>query len=334
MSAAHRIDVHQHVVPPFWAKAIPNHGGDPSGPRSGDPSSTVLPQWSPESAIDLMDSQEIATGILSLTAPGIVGWDKSERRDMARRINEYTADLVAKRPDRFGNFATVPLPDVDGALAELEYALDTLRADGIILLGNYADKYLGDATFEPLWAELDLRQAAVFVHPGLPLPPAAGVAGPLVDYPFDTTRTAVQLVLNGIVDRYPGARIILAHAGGFVPYASHRFAELARVFRPDAAKPADILASFRRFYFDTALSSSPAALPSLKAFAGSGRILFGTDFPFAPADIAASFTAKLDAYEGLTADEQRAISHGNAWTLFPRLAPQHSIAAPERHRVS
>jgi predicted TIM-barrel fold metal-dependent hydrolase len=185
-----------------------------------------------------------------------------------------------------------------------------------------------------LWAELDLRQAAVFVHPGLPLPPAAGVAGPLVDYPFDTTRTAVQLVLNGIVDRYPGARIILAHAGGFVPYASHRFAELARVFRPDAAKPADILASFRRFYFDTALSSSPAALPSLKAFAGSGRILFGTDFPFAPADIAASFTAKLDAYEGLTADEQRAISHGNAWTLFPRLAPQHSIAAPERHRVS
>ena len=116
-------------------------------------------------------------------------------------------------------------------------------------------------------------------------------------------------MLNGIVDRYPGARIILAHAGGFLPYASHRFAELARVFRPDAANPADILASFQRFYFDTALSSGPAALPSLKAFAGSGRILFGSDFPYAPADVAASFTAKLDAYDGLTADEHRAISH-------------------------
>jgi 6-methylsalicylate decarboxylase len=249
MGINHRIDVHQHVLPPFWANELPAHGGDPSGARSGDPKSAVLPQWSPEVAIDLMDSQEIAIGTLSLTAPGIVGWDKSERRKMARRVNEYTADLVAKRPDRFGNFATVPLPDVDGALSELEYALDTLRADGVILLGNYADKYLGDATFEPLWAELDRRHAVVFVHPAIPLPPVAGVAGPLVDYPFDTTRTAVQLVLNGLVDRYPGVRIVLAHAGGFVPYASHRFAELAPVFRLDAAKPAAILASFQRFYF-------------------------------------------------------------------------------------
>lgn len=326
MSNTHRIDVHQHVVPPFWAKELPTHGGDPSG--------TVIPQWSPARAIDFMDSQEVATGILSLTAPSVVGWDQSERRDMARRVNEYTADLVVKRPDRFGNFATLPLPDVDGALRELEHGLDTLRVDGVILLANYAGKYLGDAAFEPLWAELDRRHAVVFVHPGQPpLPTAAGVAGPLVDYPFDTTRTAVHLVLNGIVDRHPGARIILAHAGGFLPYASHRFAELARVFRSDAAHPADILASFQRFYFDTALSSGPAALPTLKAFAGSGRILFGSDFPYVSAGIAASFTAKLDAYDDLTADEHRAISHGNAWTLFPCLAPQHDTASPERRSV-
>jgi predicted TIM-barrel fold metal-dependent hydrolase len=236
---AHRIDVHQHLVPSFYAKEMPTHGGDPSG--------TVIPRWSPEIAIDFMDSLEIATGILSLTAPSVVRWHKNERREMARRVNEYAADLVARRPDRFGNFATLPVPDIDGALRELEHALDSLRADGVILLANYAGKYLGDAAFEPLWAELDRRQVAVFVHPGQPpLPTAAGLAGPLVDYPFDTTRAAVQLVLNGIVDRYPEARIILAHAGGFLPYASHRFAELARVFRPDAANPADILASFQR----------------------------------------------------------------------------------------
>ena len=313
MTAAHRIDIHQHVVPPFWAHALPTHGGDPSG--------TVIPQWSPDSAIDFMDSQQVATGILSLTAPSVIGWDKSERRRMARRVNEYTADLVTKRPDRFGNFATLPLPDAEGALWELEHALDTLRADGVILFANYAGKYLGEAAFEPIWSELHRRHAVVFVHPGQPpLPTAAGVPGPLVDYPFDTTRAAVQLVLNGIVDRYPGARIILAHAGGFLPYASHRFAELARVFRPAAAKPADILATFQRFYFDTALSSGPAALPSLKAFAGSGHMVFGSDFPYAPAGIGASFTAKLDAGNGLTADEHRAINHGNACTLFPRLA--------------
>jgi len=313
MTAAHRIDIHQHVVPPFWAHALPTHGGDPSG--------TVIPQWSPDSAIDFMDSQQVATGILSLTAPSVIGWDKSERRRMARRVNEYTADLVTKRPDRFGNFATLPLPDAEGALWELEHALDTLRADGVILFANYAGKYLGEAAFEPIWSELHRRHAVVFVHPGQPpLPTAAGVPGPLVDYPFDTTRAAVQLVLNGIVDRYPGARIILAHAGGFLPYASHRFAELARVFRPAAAKPADILAAFQRFYFDTALSSGPAALPSLKAFAGSGHMVFGSDFPYAPAGIGASFTAKLDADNGLTADEHRAINHGNACALFPRLA--------------
>jgi 6-methylsalicylate decarboxylase len=326
MTIAHRIDVHQHVVPAFWAKELPTHGGDPSG--------TVIPQWSPQNAIDMMDSQEIATGILSLTAPGVARWYKIDRREMARRVNQYTADLVAKWPDRFGNFATLPLPDVDGAIRELEYALDTLRADGVILLANYGQKYLGDNAFEPLWAALHRRQAVVFVHPGQPpLPTVQGVAGPLVDYPFDTTRTAVQLVLNGIIERYPGMRIILAHAGGFLPYASHRFAELARVFRPDAAKPEDILASFQRFYFDTALSSGPAALPSLKAFAGSNRILFGSDFPYVSAGIVTSFTSKLDTYDDLTDDDRRAINHGNAWTLFPRLAPKHDRAyqrAPHR----
>jgi aminocarboxymuconate-semialdehyde decarboxylase len=150
----------------------------------------------------------------------------------------------------------------------------------------------------PLWAELHRREAVVFVHPTQPPgPTAAGVAGPLVDYPFDTTRAAVQLVLNGVVDRYPGPHIILAHAGGFLPYASYRFAELARVFRSDVRSPADILASFQRFYFDTALSSSPAELPSLKAFAGTGRVLFGSDFPYVPARAAAFFTA----WTGMTA---------------------------------
>jgi predicted TIM-barrel fold metal-dependent hydrolase len=315
MSNANRIDVHQHVVPPFWADELPSHGGDHSG--------TVVPRWSPQSAVEMMDAQQITTGILSLTAPSVVAWGPAERRTMARRVNEYTADLVVKRPDRFGNFATLPLPDVDGALHELEYSLDTLRADGVILLSNYEGKYLADPAFEPLWAELDRRRAIVFVHPGLPqLPGLDGVPAPMVDYPFDTTRAAVQLVLNGVVDRYPHVRIILAHAGGFLPYASHRIAQLARVFRPDAEDATEILAKFRRFYFDTALSAGPAALPTLKAFAGSERVLFGSDFPYVSADTSGTFTEQLDAYGDLTRDERSAINHGNAWTLFPRLAPR------------
>lgn len=315
MGTTNRIDVHQHVVPPFWADELPSHGGDHSG--------TLLPRWSPQSAVDMMDTQQIATGILSLTAPSVAAWKPAERRTMARRVNEYTADLVVKRPDRFGNFATLPLPDVNGALVELEYALDTLHADGVILLSNHEGQYLADTAFEPLWAELDRRQTVVFIHPGLPqIEGLPGVAAPMVDYPFDTTRAAVQLVLNGVADRYPHVRIILSHAGGFLPYASHRFAQLARHFRADADSPANILAKFQRFYFDTALSAGPAAIPTLKAFAGSERILFGSDYPYVPASLAGTFTAQLDEYGDLTATDRQAINYTNAWALFPRLAPK------------
>jgi aminocarboxymuconate-semialdehyde decarboxylase len=314
MSSEQRIDVHTHVIPPFWAQELPNHGGDASG--------TVIPDWTPDRAIAFMDAHGIATSILSLTAPSVAAWPKLKRRTMARRVNEYTAGLVAKRPDRFGHFATLTLPDVDGAHAELEYVLDTLHADGVILLSNYAGKYLGDPAFDSLWSELSRREAVVFIHPGLPkISHASGVAGPLVDYPFDTTRSATQLVLNGVVNRYPKARIILSHAGGFLPYISHRIAELSYVFRPEVPRPSEILADLQRFYFDTALSSSPAALPSLIAFAGRERILYGSDFPYAPEPVGAAFNKKLDVYEGLSDDEQSAIAYRNALPLFPRLAP-------------
>jgi 6-methylsalicylate decarboxylase len=308
-----RIDVHQHVVPPFWAEALPAHGGDPSGWSS--------PAWTPENAIDFMDSQGIAMGILSLTAPGVTGWSGAERRDLARRVNEYTASLVAKRPDRFGNFVTLPLPDVEGALAELERAFRDLKADGVILLSNYEGRYLGDPAFEELWKELDRRKAVVFVHPGKPaIAIIDGIPGPIVDYPFDTTRTAVQLVLNGVTARYKQARIILSHAGGFLPYASDRFSELARAVRVDAPSPEDILKEFQRFYFDTALSSGPAALRSLEAFAAPGHILYGSDFPYAPAAVGAAFTAKLDADQHISKAERDAINSGSAIALFDGLA--------------
>jgi predicted TIM-barrel fold metal-dependent hydrolase len=311
MTHAARIDVHQHVVPPFWADALSDNGGDPSGWYS--------PEWSPQSAIEFMDSQQIATGILSLTAPSVVGWKPYERCDMARRVNEYTADLVAKHADRFGNFATLPLPDMDGALSEIAHAFDTLKADGVILLSNYENKYLGDQRFDPLWAELDRRSAIVFIHPGKPaIPTLEGVPGPIVDYPFDTTRTAVHMVLNGVMDRFSRMKVILSHAGGFVPYAAHRFAELAPHVRADVATTDELLEAFRRFHFDTALSS-PAGLPSLHAFAGVEHIVYGSDYPYAPASVGGAFTKHLDAYQGFSETEHASVNRSNALRLFPRL---------------
>jgi predicted TIM-barrel fold metal-dependent hydrolase len=315
MPGANRIDVHQHLVPPFYASALHSHGGDPSG--------SVTPEWSAERAVEFMDSQQIATGILSVSTPSVVGWDQSERREMARRINEYSANLVAIQPQRFGSFATLPLPDIEGALAEIDHALGTLHADGVVVMANYEGRYLGDRLFEPIWTELDRRHAVVFEHPGATpgqpiLPTAEGVAPPMVDFPFETTRTAVQLTLNGILERYPRVRIILSHAGGFLPYAAWRFAELAGVFRPDGVEPDAILSDFRRFYFDTALSSG-SALPSLISFAGTDHILFGTDSPY-DHGVSAAFTADLDGSQVLTTTDRCAINHDNACSLFPRLA--------------
>lgn len=310
---AYRIDVHQHIVPPFYADGVTSHGGDPSG--------TVTPAWSVGSALDFMDQQEIAVAVLSLTAPSVVSWPAGTRRAAARRVNEYTAEVVAKQPGRFGNFATLPLPDIEGALLELAHCFDVLHADGVILLSNYNGHYVGDAMFEPVWAELNLRKAVVLLHPTQPvMASATGVAGPLVDYPFDTTRAALQLVLNGVMDRYQNVHVILAHAGGFLPYASHRMVELARLFEPTARAPDELLATFKRFYFDTALSSGPAALPTLTAFADPARILFGSDFPYVPTAIANTFTANLDNYPDLDEGQRSAINYRNASALFPRFA--------------
>jgi 6-methylsalicylate decarboxylase len=311
MSASpQRIDVHTHFIPPFWGDTLPDHGGDPSG--------WTLPQWDPDTHLNFMSANQIATSILSLTAPSVVGWQEGDRREMARRINEYGSALVAKRPAEFGHFATLPLPDVDGAVAEALFALDELDADGVVLLSSYDGVYLGDEQFAPLWRALDERSAVVFIHPGHPrIPTLPGVPGPLVDYPFESTRTAVHMVFNGVLDDFPRVKIILSHAGGFLPYAVTRFCLLQSGLDPDGPSAEQLEAKFRRFYFDTALSSSAYAMPSFLAFADPARILYGSDFPYAPAFVGTRFTELLDAGAG---DLSAAINRQNGLGLFPRLA--------------
>lgn len=318
-----RVDVHTHMMPAFYASAMETHGGDPSD--------SPMPEWSPELAIKFMDSQNIGTAMLSLSAPSVVGWSGRERREMARRVNEYTAGLVADKPDRFGNFATVPLPDVEGALEEIAYAFDTLGADGVFLLANYLGRYLGDPLFEPMWAELHKRKAVALIHPGVTpgqpaFPPADGIPSPLIDFMLHTTRAAVHLVFNGVVDRYPDVRMILSHAGGFLPYQALRIAGGVPHFRADLSDPAKTLASFKQFYFDITLSSG-SAIPALKDFAADDHILFGTDFPYAPPDVASYFVTAFDKSEHLSASERAAINKGNALALFPRLSSAKTSVA-------
>jgi 6-methylsalicylate decarboxylase len=308
-----RIDVHQHIVPPIWAETLAARGLDSGG--------WAIPAWSPNTAIAMMDQQGIAVGVLSVTAPGVHLDNDAQGRTLARAVNEYGAEVVKDRPDRFGHFASVPLPDVDASLEEAAYALDTLGADGVVLMSNAHGRYLGDPDFAPLWDELDRRQAIVLVHPAQPpMPLLPGTPAPLADYVFDTTRTALNLVLNGVMSRHPNVRVILSHGGGFLPYAAYRFSGLTSTVVDPDRKAEDILRDLKRFYFDTALSASPSALPALLAFAEPGHVLYGSDWPFAPQNAGTYYNEYLEAYPHYAPGQAEAIDRGNAEVLFPRLA--------------
>ncbi|ABW12405.1 amidohydrolase 2 [Parafrankia sp. EAN1pec] len=309
-----RIDVHQHFLPPGYARWLESGGIAQVGGRA-------IPDWDADKAIGLMDQFSISTGILSLSAPGVYLGDGTDARTMATQVNEAAAECVWDRPDRFGFFATVPLPDVDGALEAAAHAFDSLNADGVCLLANYQGIYLGEPVFDPLMAELDRRHAVVLVHPAeLPGPAVPSIPPFATDFLLDTSRAAFNLVRHEVPRRYPNITFILAHAGGFVPYASHRVA--VGVTAETGRDPFEVLEDLQGFYFDTALSSSPAALPTLLAFAKPGHVLFGTDWPFAPDIAVAYFTGQLDSYDDLDSDARVAINHGNVQALFPRLIDQ------------
>jgi predicted TIM-barrel fold metal-dependent hydrolase len=224
-----------------------------------------------------MAELNVSTAILSVSTPGTAFLpDPADAAALARDVNDYTAELAAAQPDRFGFFATVPLPNIDEAVAETVRALDDLNADGVVLLANNAGTYLGEEGQDALFAALDERSAVVFIHPGeLPGPTAPDVPPFAADFLLDTTRAAYLLVRNGIRSSYPNIRFNLSHAGGFVPYASHRMA--VAIMADTGRSWADVLDDFAGFYFDTALSSSAAALPTLLAFAKADYITFGSD---------------------------------------------------------
>lgn len=307
MSLPARIDTHHHIVPPAYAAWLERRGVSAGG--------LPIPAWSEQGALDLMDAAGIETGIFSVSTPGVHLGDDAEARQMARRVNEFAADVAARYPRRFGFFATLTLPDVEGAIAEAAYAFDVLKADGVVLLANVRGGYLGDASIEPLMAELDRRRAVVFVHPSeLPAPPLPGIPPFAADFLLDTTRAAINIARAGWLERFAGLKIILSHGGGFVPYAAER---IARICAPGGSSE-DGIARLRRFYFDTALSSSRYALPSLLAFADPTHVCFGSDWPYAPKARALHFTRLLDDHP-LDAAQRHAIARGNALRLFPRL---------------
>lgn len=275
------------------------------------------PSWSADLSVAEMDRNGIATAICSLVQPGVWLGGVESSRALARECNEYGARMVADHPGRFGLFAAIPLPDVDGSLREIEYALDGLGADGIGLMTSVEEKYLGDPAFVPVYEELDRRRALVYVHPTQPtcckgLVP--GVTVSTIEYATDTTRTIASLIFSGTVAKFPNIRFIFSHGGGTVPFLLGRFERLATEKKDpwlkDGAAPL-----LRTFHYEIAQANHPGALDALLRLAPVSNVLFGSDYPFRPASEA---VAGLAAY-AFTDDQRRAIDRDNAERLVPKL---------------
>ncbi len=316
MAADGRIDVHHHVLPEFYIEAQKSAGITSTAYRG-------FPDWTPQHSLDVMDNESIAASVLSFTSPGIWYGDIDQTKSLAQRCNDYLATLAQDHPGRFGGFGFLPLPDIDAAIAECGRALDELNLDGITLLTSIDDKYIGHPYFEPLYAELNRRKAVVFIHPCYPPGTEADgwdIPRMLIDYPFETTRVAVNLILQGVVQRYPDIKLILSHSGGTLPFLAHRVAIFDKDMPFRDNYPEGAMAYFRKFWFDTALSGHPVPLVGLTGIADKSRILFGTDYPYISTDKVTAESNGFDSWDGFTDAERAAVNRGNAEVLFPRFA--------------
>ena len=309
----HLVDVHHHIIPPFY---LAEYRDRIASSRGGQISAAWL-GWTPEKALAAMDQQGVATAVLSLSSPGVWFGDPQAARQTARRSNEYASELARSHSGRFGLFAVIPLPDSDGSLREIEYALDVLKADGIGVLTSYGDKWLGDLSFQPVFEELNRRKAVVFVHPTTPnccrtLMP--GIPTVMAEVPHDTTRTVISLLFSGAFTRFKDIRFIFAHAGGTVPMVFNRMIEYA----PEGVAekvPNGVEYELKRHYYDIAGTAHRPAIAALTSLVPMTHILFGSDNPY----VALAETAEGMTKVGLSAADLQAIGRNNALALLPRL---------------
>jgi len=303
----YRIDVHHHIAPPGYSSAL-------KAMMRGHA------KWSPQGSIEEMEKSGIATCFTSLINPGMQAWmgDVENSKKIARLSNEYAATLMRDYPGRFGSFASIPFPDIDGSLREIEYAYDTLKADGIYLWTSYQGRLLGDPAFFPILEELNRRKAIIYTHPATPaccskIMPYVSINA--IEGPVDTTRTMISLVFQGGAAKYPDIRWIFSHSGGVTPFLLSRFQREETEKNRKNVMPNGLMHELRKFYYDTAQGHHDGALKALFSIIPPSQVLYGTDYPFWDGR---KVTSDFDK-AGLSGADRMAIDRENALRLFPRL---------------
>jgi predicted TIM-barrel fold metal-dependent hydrolase len=321
----YRIDVHHHVLPRFFVETLERVGNLTSF-------GVLLSDWSLEAHLAVMDRNKVAVGMASIPA-GFYFESDAFARDLARQSNDYLASLCREHPSRFGAFAALPLPDVEGALKEAAYALDTLKLDGVVMVSNVAGHYVGDPENDELFAELNRRNTVVYIHPGDP--PDKGIPASIlfpIDMALETVRAAMSLLHSGVFERYPEVKFVFSHCGGITPYLAHRMVRGTTWVRgeggpdpgmldeaPDGAGAAKVVGLLQRQYYDSMSANAANGLRTLQAFVDPSHILFGSDHAALPAMYQPLKMRELMRYKGFDEATRLGVERGNALRLFPRL---------------
>jgi predicted TIM-barrel fold metal-dependent hydrolase len=318
---ANHIDVHHHFYPPEFRQAVTDFSGGFQLP--------AVNAWRPEASLDQMDQNGVSTAILSLwSIPGVwMGSDAAGMRRWARLVNEYATRMRADHPNRFGLFAALPLPDVEGSLAEIAYAFDVLKADGVGLMTNFGNKWPGDPAYAPVFEELNRRKAVVYFHPVAPACCAGnllpGIQESWAEVPYDTGRCVLSLLFSGTFARLRDITWIFSHSGGTVPIIAQRTATLAQHSpRVKEVAPAGIDHELTRLYYETANGFHAPNMAALLAYVPITQVMFGTDYPYVTVRENAEGLARV-----VKGAKLKAIQSGNALRLFPRLAAKPKAKA-------
>jgi predicted TIM-barrel fold metal-dependent hydrolase len=314
-----RIDCHAHYLPDAYRRA--GRDAYPEGP-DGFPG---FPEWSARLALEQMESTGIAAAVLSVSSPGVHFGDDAAACTLARVVNEVGARTVQDYPRRFGLFASLPLPDSDGSLTEIAYAFDELGADGVVLLTNARGTYLGDAALDPVFEELNRRDAVLFMHPTSPFCPACHGSGldfprPMLEFMFESTRAVTNMVLSGTLDRYPNIKLIVPHAGAALPVLAERIGSIAGALRIGSGSPNSVIQHLHRLHYDLAGFPVPTLLRALMDIANPQHVLYGSDWPFTPASATRELAAALDTTDLIGPDWRGQIYRDNALRLLPSLS--------------
>jgi predicted TIM-barrel fold metal-dependent hydrolase len=314
---AQRIDVHHHFVPPRYVEMV---GHDRVYRQSQGRVPADLAAWTPQRAVEEMDRAGVATAMNSLSTPGTWFGDVELGRRLSRDANEYAARIAQDYPGRFGVLASLPLPDVEGSIREIEYAYDVLKADGVVLMTSYDNRWPGEKEFAPVFDELNRRKAVVLVHPCTPAccrDLITDIQDAAIEFLFDTVRAVTSLLYSGTFSRCADTRFIFCHNGSAVPVFRHRICNQWQR-NPEFARlvPKGPEHELQKLFYECAGASFRESFAPLMELVTPRQMLFGTDYPWGRLTIQQTLDGLLK--QGFSPAELRLIERDNALGLFPR----------------